>query len=106
MTTRPSADPITVLTGAYTPDTGGDGAGLTVLRFDPAAGSLAADPELPPVPVSGASYLAAHPSLDVVYCTGEAESGAVSAVALGVAMLIWWIIICLLCSSIIALFIF
>jgi 6-phosphogluconolactonase len=85
-----SADVRLILTGSYTPDTGGDGPGLAVLRFDPATGSLTAavsgmrpaprDP-VPPVPVSAASFLAAHPSLDVVYSTNETDAGTVSAVA-------------------------
>ncbi|TPQ22126.1 lactonase family protein [Streptomyces sporangiiformans] len=81
MSTRSSADGILVLTGSYTPDTGGDGAGLAALRLDAAAGHLAYERRLPPVPVSGASFLAAHPSLDVVYSTNETDPGTVSAVA-------------------------
>ncbi|MGW1024697.1 lactonase family protein [Streptomyces sp. NPDC002577] len=81
MSTPSSADGILVLTGSYTPDTGGEGAGLAAVRLDPETGSLTPDSSVPPVPVSGASFLAAHPSLDVVYSTNEADSGAVSAVA-------------------------
>ncbi|TLS48144.1 lactonase family protein [Streptomyces montanus] len=81
MSTRSSADNTFVLTGSYTPDTGGDGAGLAALRLDAAAGHLAYERRLPPVPVSGASFLAAHPSLDVVYSTNETDPGTVSAVA-------------------------
>jgi 6-phosphogluconolactonase (cycloisomerase 2 family) len=83
MSTSSSAAPTLVLTGSYTPDSGGDGAGLVALRFDPAAGSLTADARLGSVPVSGASFLAAHPSLDVVYSTNETESGSVSALSYG-----------------------
>jgi 6-phosphogluconolactonase len=68
---------IAVLTGSYTPDTGGDGVGLALLRFDPRTGALEAEPHQ--VPAGGASFLAAHPRLDVVYCTNESESGGVSA---------------------------
>ncbi|MGY0055662.1 lactonase family protein [Streptomyces sp. LZ34] len=76
----PSPDELLVLTGSYTPDTGGNGAGLAAVRFAPGTGSLTAEPRVSPVPVSGASFLAAHPSLDVVYSTNEADTGAVSAV--------------------------
>jgi 6-phosphogluconolactonase (cycloisomerase 2 family) len=72
---------ILVHAGSYTPDTGGDGTGLTALRLDVGTGSLTAEPGLPDVPVSGPSFLAAHPSGRVVYCTNEAESGTVSAFA-------------------------
>ena len=72
-----STHSMTILTGSYTPDTGGDGIGLAVLRFDPGPGSLTVEPLA--VPASGASFLVAHPSLDVVYCTNESGSGAVSA---------------------------
>lgn len=77
MPTHSSVDEILVLTGSYTSDTGGDGPGLAVLRFDPATGSLTAGVQ---APVSGASFLAAHPSLGVVYSTNETDPGTVSAV--------------------------
>ncbi|WP_460072634.1 lactonase family protein [Streptomyces sp. YKOK-I1] len=70
-----------VLTGSYTPDTGGSGVGLALLRLDPSSGALTEQPRLSPLPVSGASFLAAHPSRDLVYSTTEQETGAVSAVA-------------------------
>ncbi|MDW6057491.1 beta-propeller fold lactonase family protein [Streptomyces sp. FXJ1.4098] len=82
-TPTPSPDELLVLTGSYTPDTGGSGAGLAAVRFAPGTGSLTDEPRVSPVPVSGASFLAAHPSLDVVYSTNEADTGAVSAVARG-----------------------
>ncbi|MFG2732262.1 lactonase family protein [Streptomyces canus] len=75
----PGATP--VLTGSYTTDSGGDGPGIAALLLDPATGRLAHDDEVKPLPVSGASFLAAHPSLDVVYSTNETETGTVSAVA-------------------------
>ncbi|MFJ9712947.1 lactonase family protein [Streptomyces sp. NPDC101234] len=65
----------TVLAGSYTPDTGGAGVGLSVLSLH--ARSFTA--EAPPVPASGASFLAAHPTLPVVYTTHESTEGAVSA---------------------------
>ncbi|EKX65256.1 lactonase family protein [Streptomyces ipomoeae] len=79
MPTSSSADEIPVLTGSYTPDSGGDGAGVAALRLATATGHLTYDTEVPPVPVSGASFLAAHPSLDVVYSTNETDPGTVSA---------------------------
>ncbi|MEV6738830.1 lactonase family protein [Streptomyces sp. NPDC051104] len=80
MPTPASSGPLLVLTGSYTPDTGGDGAGLAAVRFDPASGRLAPESGLPPLPVSGASFLAAHPTLDVVYSTNETDPGTVTAV--------------------------
>ncbi|MFF3906674.1 lactonase family protein [Streptomyces sp. NPDC001848] len=80
MPTHTSADPLLVLTGSYTPDTGGDGAGLVTVRFDPVSGELTPESGLTPLPVSGASFLAAHPSLDVVYSTNETDPGTVTAV--------------------------
>ncbi|CAM5389219.1 lactonase family protein [Streptomyces aurantiogriseus] len=71
---------IPVLTGSYTPDSGGSGPGIAALRLDPTTGRLSYD-EVEPLPVSGASFLAAHPSLGVVYSTNETETGTVSAVA-------------------------
>ncbi|MDX3224946.1 lactonase family protein [Streptomyces sp. ME19-01-6] len=79
-TPTPSPDELLVFTGSYTPDTGGNGAGLAAVRFAPKTGSLTDEPRVSPVPVSGASFLAAHPSLDVIYSTNESDTGAVSAV--------------------------
>lgn len=79
MPTRSCVDEVAVLTGSYTPDSGGAGAGIAALRLAPRAGRLAPDAQAPPVPVSGASFLAAHPSLDVVYSTNETDPGTVSA---------------------------
>ncbi|MFB6850172.1 lactonase family protein [Streptomyces sp. NPDC056373] len=77
----PSSSPIVhVLTGSYTPDTGGDGTGLAALRLDVSTGRLSYDDQVPPLGVSGASFLAAHPTLDVVYSTNETGPGTVSAV--------------------------
>ncbi|WP_405734397.1 lactonase family protein [Streptomyces sp. NBC_01537] len=80
MATRSSDGPVLVLT-TRTPHSGGDGTGLATLRFGPGTGALTADANPPPVPAEGASFLAAHPSLDVVYSADEAESGTVSAFA-------------------------
>ncbi|WP_030664773.1 lactonase family protein [Streptomyces cellulosae] len=71
---------IAVLTGSYTPDSGGDGPGVAALRLDPTTGHLSYD-EVETLPVSGASFLAAHPSLAVVYSMNESDTGTVSAVA-------------------------
>lgn len=76
-----SSGAIRVLTGSYTPDSGGDGPGIAALLLDPTTGRLTYDDEVKPLPVNGASFLAAHPSLDVVYSTNETETGTVSAVA-------------------------
>lgn len=81
MPTHPSTGAIPVLTGSYTPDSGGEGPGIAALRLDPSTGRVSDDDEVKPLPVSGASFLAAHPSLDVVYSTNETEAGTVSAVA-------------------------
>ncbi|MET7653938.1 MULTISPECIES: lactonase family protein [unclassified Streptomyces] len=70
---------IPVLTGSYTPDSGGEGPGIAALRLDTTTGHLSYD-GVEPLPVSGASFLAAHPSLSVVYSTNETEAGTVSAV--------------------------
>ncbi|MFC1439501.1 lactonase family protein [Streptacidiphilus sp. N1-10] len=70
-----------VHTGSYTPDTGGEAIGLAALRFDPETGTLTVDAALPEVPVSGPSFLVAHPSGRVVYSTNESVSGTVSAFA-------------------------
>ena len=69
---------VAVLTGSYTPDTGGEGVGVTALRFTPGDGLGVVDA----VAASGASYLAAHPTLPVVYTTHESTPGAVSAFGL------------------------
>lgn len=69
--------PVTVLTGSYTPDTGGEGVGLATLRFAP-EGLTAVDA----VAAGGASFLAAHPALPVVYTTHESTPGAVGAFSL------------------------
>lgn len=81
MPTRSSADEVAVLTGSYTPESGGDGSGIAALRLAPGTGRLAYDTGVPPLRVNGASFLAAHPSLDVVYSTNETDPGTVSALA-------------------------
>ncbi|WP_425246783.1 lactonase family protein [Streptomyces sp. NEAU-NA10] len=81
MPTPASTTAVHVLTGSYTPDTGGEGTGLAALRLDPSSGELSYDSEVPALSVSGASFLASHPSLDVVYSTNETDPGTVSAVA-------------------------
>ncbi|WP_042406083.1 lactonase family protein [Streptacidiphilus carbonis] len=81
MTALPAPTGVLVHTGSYTPDTGGEGVGLAALRLDPETGGVAVDAALPAIPVSGASFLAAHPSGEVVYSTNESETGTVSAFA-------------------------
>ncbi|MFB9249148.1 lactonase family protein [Sphaerisporangium melleum] len=61
--------------GGYTPDTGGTGPGLTVVR-------RGADDTLEVVaetPASGPSFLALHPRLPVLYAALEREEGGVAA---------------------------
>ncbi|MFJ9893862.1 lactonase family protein [Streptomyces sp. NPDC091280] len=70
---------VEILTGSYTPDTGGEGVGLTALRLTPEDGVLSV---VDAVAASGASFLAAHPSLPVVYTTHESTPGAVGAFSL------------------------
>ncbi|WOX11156.1 lactonase family protein [Streptomyces sp. N50] len=70
---------VAVLTGSYTPDTGGEGVGVTALRLTPGDGAPSV---VDAVAASGASYLAAHPTLPVVYTTHESTPGAVSAFGL------------------------
>jgi 6-phosphogluconolactonase len=79
MPMRCSSDEVAVLTGSYTPESGGDGAGIAALRLTQGTGRLAHDTAVPPLRVNGASFLAAHPSLDVVYSTNETDPGTVSA---------------------------
>ncbi|ULR48294.1 lactonase family protein [Streptomyces deccanensis] len=81
MPTRPSTGALPLLTGSYTPDSGGEGPGIAALLLDPTTGRTTYDEEVKPLHVSGASFLAAHPTLDVVYSTNETEAGTVSAVA-------------------------
>ncbi|MFI2037126.1 lactonase family protein [Streptomyces bottropensis] len=81
MPTPSSTDGVTVLTGSYTPDSGGNGAGIAALRLTPGTGHLAHDTGVAPVPVNGASFVAAHPRLDVAYSTNETDPGTVSALA-------------------------
>ncbi|WP_061299073.1 lactonase family protein [Herbidospora cretacea] len=65
----------TVYIGGYTPDTGGAGPGVTVAARA-ADGSLT---EAGTAAASGPSFLAAHPSLPVLYAVGEADHGTITA---------------------------
>ncbi|MGH1553519.1 hypothetical protein ACRAWF_20735 [Streptomyces sp. L7] len=56
-----------------------EGVGLTALRLTAEDGGLSV---VDAVAASGASFLAAHPTLPVVYTTHESTPGAVSAFAL------------------------
>ncbi|MFJ2029273.1 lactonase family protein [Streptosporangium sp. NPDC087985] len=60
--------------GGYTPDTGGSGAGITLVELE----SLA---RLGETGASGPSFLAAHPRLPVLYAVGEGERGTVAVFA-------------------------
>ncbi|WP_329254247.1 lactonase family protein [Streptomyces sp. NBC_01478] len=73
---------VTVLTGSYTPDTGGEGVGLTTLSLTPGDADAVGLRVTDTVAASGASYLAAHPTLPVAYTTHESTAGAVSAFGL------------------------
>lgn len=79
MTSTGTAGQVVVLTGSYTPDTGGEGVGVTALRLTPEDRALSL---VDAVAASGASFLAAHPTLPVVYTTHESTPGAVAAFAL------------------------
>ncbi|MCW2881736.1 MAG: hypothetical protein JWQ95_5836 [Sphaerisporangium sp.] len=61
--------------GGYTPDTGGSGAGLTVVRREE-GGVLRA---LAETAAPGPSFLALHPRLPVLYAALEREEGGVAA---------------------------
>lgn len=80
MTNIAVAKQVVLLTGSYTPDTGGEGVGLTALDFTPGDAHVLRVTDT--VEASGASYLAAHPTLPVVYTTHESTAGAVSAFGL------------------------
>lgn len=60
--------------GGYTPDTGGSGTGLTVVRAD-ASGTLHVVAE---TAAPGPSFLAAHPSLPLLYAVLERDEGGVA----------------------------
>ncbi|WP_051864589.1 lactonase family protein [Streptosporangium roseum] len=60
--------------GGYTPDTGGSGAGITLVELE----SLV---RLGVTAAPGPSFLAAHPRLPVLYAVGESEQGTVSVLA-------------------------
>ncbi|NMO55551.1 lactonase family protein [Actinoplanes sp. TBRC 11911] len=69
-----------VFVGGYTPDKGGDGAGITLFRRDPAAGALT------PLGVAARtpspSFLIQHPALPILYAVNEVDpEGTVSAFA-------------------------
>jgi 6-phosphogluconolactonase len=63
--------------GCYTPETGGEGAGITAVRRDPATGRL--DTLGVVARTQSPSFLAWHPTLPVLYSTSEGEEGGVSA---------------------------
>lgn len=57
--------------GGYTSDTGGSGAGITLVDLDGLV-------RLGETEASGPSFLAAHPRLPILYAVGEGEQGTVS----------------------------
>src|SRR5262245_2999087 len=61
--------------GGYTPDTGGAGTGLTVVRREGGGGLKA----LAETAAPGPSFLALHPRLPVLYAVLEREEGGVAA---------------------------
>jgi 6-phosphogluconolactonase (cycloisomerase 2 family) len=71
--------------GCYTPETGGEGAGITAVRRDSGTGALT------PLGIAARtpspSFLTWHPTLPVLYATNELVEGAVSAWAVDGASL-------------------
>ncbi|TKK84869.1 lactonase family protein [Herbidospora galbida] len=65
----------TVYIGGYTSDTGGAGAGVTVA----ARAETGALTEVGTAAASGPSFLAAHPTLPILYAVGEADPGTITA---------------------------
>ncbi len=63
--------------GSYTPETGGEGAGISAVRRDPATGRLDSLGVVASTP--SPSFLTWHPTLPVLYATNEADEGGVSA---------------------------
>ncbi|BCB81876.1 lactonase family protein [Phytohabitans flavus] len=63
--------------GCYTPESGGEGAGITAVRRDPATGRLDSLGVVARTP--SPSFLAWHPALPVLYAVNELEDGGVSA---------------------------
>ncbi|HET9516502.1 MAG TPA: beta-propeller fold lactonase family protein, partial [Actinoplanes sp.] len=65
-----------VFVGCYTPESGGEGEGVALLRRDPASGALTRGDVVTPTP--SPSFLARHPALPVLYAVNELEEGTVS----------------------------
>lgn len=65
--------------GGYTPDSGGSGTGVTMVRVDP-NGHLRAVAE---IAVPGPSFLAAHPALPLLYAVLEQDQGGVAVFSTG-----------------------
>ncbi|HVX44886.1 MAG TPA: lactonase family protein [Mycobacteriales bacterium] len=70
-----------IYVGSYTPDTGGNGTGISLLERNTETGELRLIDSV--AELSGASFLAAHPSGRFLYSVSEAEPGAVAAFAVG-----------------------
>ncbi|MGW3957072.1 lactonase family protein [Streptomyces sp. NPDC004752] len=71
----------TVLAGSLPPGADGASSGLTALQFAPATGRLTQHRHSPVPRFRATSFLAAHPSLDVVYATHPVGPGTISAIS-------------------------
>lgn len=67
-----------LLVGCYTAESGGNGAGISVLRRT-SSGELVHESTLP---MTSPSWLAEHPALPMVYAANETETGAVTSISL------------------------
>jgi 6-phosphogluconolactonase len=65
-----------VFVGCYTPESGGDGEGIALLRRDPATGALTRLGTVARTP--SPSFLTQHPALPVLYAVNELDEGTVS----------------------------
>ncbi len=68
-----------VFVGCYTAETGGEGAGIALMRRDPATGDLTRLGVAARTP--SPSFLARHPALPVLYAVNELDAGTVTAFA-------------------------
>ncbi|MFE2500035.1 lactonase family protein [Streptomyces scopuliridis] len=71
---------LTVLAGSLPSEADGASSGLTALQFAPTTGQLTQHHHIPAPRFRATSFLAAHPSLDVVYATHPVDPGTISAV--------------------------
>jgi 6-phosphogluconolactonase len=68
-----------VFVGCYTAETGGEGAGITLMHRDPSTGDLT--PAGVAARTPSPSFLARHPDRPVLYAANELDAGAVTAFA-------------------------